>query len=157
MCGEYIWLSQNSLCINSDLRKMITFSLVNLRVGRRVLPFIRRRRCISRMCAKSLGSLAAATIVARHSSIISRIRRCARDGRGGGRSGNRRTNSFRKSFVAICRWKGYPQFLTHISSNYSPVRHDKGDVLRWERGLQHVGLVSWRVELSRLQLHVDCH
>ena len=157
MCGEYIWLSQNSLCINSDSRELITFSLVNVRVGRRVLPFIRRRRCISRICAKSLGSLAAATIVARHSSIISRIRRCARDGRGGGRSGNRLTNSFRNSFVAIWRWNGYPQFLTHISSNYSLVRQDRGDGLLWERGSQHVGLVSWHVELSRLQLHVDYH
>ena len=78
-------------------------------------PFIRSRRCMSRMWAKSLGSRAETTIVARHSSIISRIRRCAREGRGGGRSGNLLTSSFKKSFVAICRWKGYPQFLTQIS------------------------------------------
>jgi hypothetical protein len=74
---------------------------------------------MSRICAKSFGSRAETTIVARHSSIISRIRRCALEGRGGGRSGNRRTSSLRKSFVAIWRWKGYPQFLTQISNNYS--------------------------------------
>ena len=46
------------------------------------------------------------------------MRLWAVDGRGGGRSGNRRTSSFKKSFVAICKWKGYPQFFTQISSNY---------------------------------------
>lgn len=37
----------------------------------------------------------------------------------GGRSGNRRTNSLRKSFVLICRWIGYPQFLTKWSRTLS--------------------------------------
>ena len=40
-------------------------------------------------------------------------------GNGGGRSGNRLTSSFRNSLVEICRWNGYPQDWTRVSSSAS--------------------------------------
>jgi len=114
---------------------------------------------MSRICAKSFGSRAETTIVARHSSIISKIRRCALDGRGGGRSGNRRTSSLRKSFVAICRWNGYPQFFTQMSSTYKGwVRQARsGCVGEVRQGLvmQHVDPESLHVGQLLLQLLVD--
>lgn len=70
-------------------------------------------------------------IVCLHSSIDSRILCCALEGLMGGRSGNLRTNSFRNSFVLIWRWKGYPQFLTHISRSY--ITH--GRVVWWDSQL----------------------
>lgn len=40
----------------------------------------------------------------------------------GGRSGKRRTSSFKNSLVDIWRWKGYPHCLTSVSRSY-----DSGD------------------------------
>lgn len=66
-------------------------------------------------------------MVCLHSSIASRMRCCTRDGRIGGRSGNLRTSSLRNSFVLICSWKGYPQFLTQMSRSCpsQPLQYNK--------------------------------
>ena len=47
--------------------------------------------------------------------MSSRIRFIGGGGNAGGLSGKRRTSSFKKSLVAICRCIGYPQFLTRVS------------------------------------------
>lgn len=73
--------------------------------------------------------------------------------RAGGRSGNRRTRLFKNSLDAIWRWKGYPQFLTQLSNNYSRwwAQYDAGGMtrkrknLRWEPAWLDLLWCYWQV------------
>lgn len=103
-------------------------------------PLYRSSRYISLMCTRSSLCRDISAKATFHSFIRYKIRWMTGFGKGyikymffylvdasfsivdagltAGRSGNLRTSSLRNSFVAICKWKGYPQFFTQLSKSY---------------------------------------
>lgn len=131
-------------------------------------PLYPNNLCISRMWTKSSLFLLETHIVNFHSWINSRIFVWTGEGKTGGRSGNLLTNSFRNSFVAIWRWKGYPQFLIRMSKSYWKAKWKRK--IRGRLGLgdgeraysheeltkKHEGVGNWPFWLLLQPLLEDC-
>ena len=131
-CSFALWASLSSDSISSAdfrLSEGLSTAASSRRTSGNWYPFKCSKRCMSRTKPRSSRYLLVSQMVRRHSSISSRILFCTRVLRIGGRSGKRLTSSFKKSLVEICKWNGYPQFLTQMSRSERASRLTFG--LRW--------------------------
>lgn len=100
---------------SSSAPTMVFSSIFCLGASLNRYPLNVSKRCISLIFPRSSFHLDSAQMPSFQPWMRSNIRAMMGPGNGGGRSGNRRTSSFKNSLVAIWRWSGYPHDWTSVS------------------------------------------
>ena len=118
--GDFIVYQNESTPSGAEAQMSSTLTIVfseRFRVGSSLnrYPLNVNKRCISLIFPRSSFHLDSAQMPSFQLWMRSNIRDMTGPGNAGGRSGNRRTSSFKNSLVAIWRCSGYPHDWTSVS------------------------------------------